>query len=78
MTRENELAMKPVGINKLMSEALVKIATDHAEELEHNRKLAGRIGGLLTMSQRATIAKGPLAGHVVEVSIAVDPESDES
>lgn len=73
----NEAPIKTESITKFMTKALAVIVTDHAEELEHNRKLADRLGGLMTLSSRAMVAKGPLAGRTVVVSVAIDPEDED-
>lgn len=69
--------IKTRGTAYFFDEALKALATEHAEELEHNRQLADEFGGLMTMSARGKITQGPLAGHVLQISIAVDPEDEE-
>lgn len=72
-----EAPIKTKSTSEFFNEALKAIATDHAEELEHNRQLADKIGGLMSMSAKGKVAKGPLAGRVIRVSIEIDPEDED-
>ncbi len=77
MSEQNEAPMKTASTSMFLNQALVALATEHAEEIEHNRQLAERLGGLMTISVRAQVAKGPLAGRTLQVSIAIDPEDED-
>lgn len=64
-------------VSAFLDNSLREIAVNHAVELERNRKMADEIGGLLTMSAKATVSKGPLSDHVIKLSIEIDPEDEQ-
>ncbi len=63
-------------VGRWLQNSLVVLATEHAEELESNRKITDEIGGLMTVSAQGRVAKGPLTGRLIRVSISIDPETD--
>ncbi len=69
--------IKTKGTADFFNEALLTLARDHAEELKGNHQIADEMGGLMTISAKCKVAKGPLAGHTLKVSIAVDPEDED-
>ena len=62
------------NISTFFNKTLVDLATKYAEELKENNDLAVSIGGQMTLSSKATAKSGPLEGHVLEISISIDPE----